>query len=395
MTKARTRKSGQSVSPPDPSAEGRVTPVPGDGDGRASMPPASGSPKRLARRSKTPPPPAAEAAERPSSADLQDKRRARRSRTPVPPSLGNLPPASDVTPPPPGRIPLELSPTPPPPAPPQVARAEDSAEPRAGRESGHDKAQTDAVTAKVAVLNDEHEVSVPPASDLDDRFFATHDHHHHDDHDDDHHHEVDGRAAHKMTAAAIKRRAQLAKYVKALVGIAALLCLVALVQAAIAKRRPQADPQAIAPAVATLGTSAANSQPTEEPRAVTPPAPAPEPVKPAESASEPAASPAASAAPEPAPSASAAPSAAPETDPKAAKEQKLRAKQFLERGKAAEAIEAADRAVALDPSDAESWLVLGAAYQEKGNVKEARRCYSECVKQGKGGFRGECAAMLR
>jgi hypothetical protein len=67
----------------------------------------------------------------------------------------------------------------------------------------------------------------------------------------------------------------------------------------------------------------------------------------------------------------------------------------LERGKIAASIAAGERSVALDPTDGEAWLVLGAAYQAQGNASEARRCYSACVQKGNRGPRRECAAMLR
>jgi len=67
----------------------------------------------------------------------------------------------------------------------------------------------------------------------------------------------------------------------------------------------------------------------------------------------------------------------------------------LERGKIAASIAAGERSVALDPTDGEAWLVLGAAYQAQGNANEARRCYSACIQKGNRGPRRECAAMLR
>lgn len=82
-------------------------------------------------------------------------------------------------------------------------------------------------------------------------------------------------------------------------------------------------------------------------------------------------------------------------DPDAAKADKKVARQNLERGKLADAIEAGERSVGADPTDGEAWLILGAAYQEKGNMTEARRCYRSCVEQGKRGPKSECAAMLR
>jgi Flp pilus assembly protein TadD len=84
-----------------------------------------------------------------------------------------------------------------------------------------------------------------------------------------------------------------------------------------------------------------------------------------------------------------------ETNPEQAKKEKITSRTSLERGKLADAIEAGERSVALDPTDGEAWLILGAAYQQKGNSKEARRCYKACVEQGKRGPRGECGAMLR
>jgi Flp pilus assembly protein TadD len=51
--------------------------------------------------------------------------------------------------------------------------------------------------------------------------------------------------------------------------------------------------------------------------------------------------------------------------------------------------------VALDPTDAESWLILGAAYQQQGNDKDARRCFGACIQKANRGPKRECAAMLR
>jgi Flp pilus assembly protein TadD len=91
----------------------------------------------------------------------------------------------------------------------------------------------------------------------------------------------------------------------------------------------------------------------------------------------------------------AAPAAAPEPDPIAARESKKVAQRALDRGKAAEAIEAGERSVALDPTDGDAWLILGAAYQQRGSAAEARRCFASCVRLGTRGPRSECAALLR
>jgi Flp pilus assembly protein TadD len=114
-----------------------------------------------------------------------------------------------------------------------------------------------------------------------------------------------------------------------------------------------------------------------------------------------------SAAPAPAPTdiapAAAAPTDTPQaaadpeapTDPAAAKEEKKAARRALESGNLNGAIEAGERAVAHDPADGDSWLLLGAAYQEKGRAAEARKAFTSCIKEGKRGAIGECRAMLR
>jgi Flp pilus assembly protein TadD len=71
------------------------------------------------------------------------------------------------------------------------------------------------------------------------------------------------------------------------------------------------------------------------------------------------------------------------------------AQRALDRGKFAEAIQAGEASVAADPTDAEAWLLLGAAYDSKGRGADARRAYQSCVQQGKRGPTGECAALLR
>jgi Flp pilus assembly protein TadD len=67
----------------------------------------------------------------------------------------------------------------------------------------------------------------------------------------------------------------------------------------------------------------------------------------------------------------------------------------LERGNVGASIAAGERSVALDPTDAESWLILGAAYQQQGNDHDARRCFVACMRNANRGPKRECAAMLR
>src|SRR5262249_22297995 len=76
------------------------------------------------------------------------------------------------------------------------------------------------------------------------------------------------------------------------------------------------------------------------------------------------------------------PAPAPTTDADArlVKQQALHA---FERGDVATALAAGQRATVLDPTDAESWLVLGAAQQQRGQDSQARRTFRECVKQAR------------
>jgi TPR repeat len=82
-------------------------------------------------------------------------------------------------------------------------------------------------------------------------------------------------------------------------------------------------------------------------------------------------------------------------DVRAAGEAKRRSQRALERGHLSAAVEAGRQSIALDPTDADAWLILGAAYQEQGHYAQARRCFSRCSKRAKRGARGECRALLR
>jgi Flp pilus assembly protein TadD len=79
----------------------------------------------------------------------------------------------------------------------------------------------------------------------------------------------------------------------------------------------------------------------------------------------------------------------------AAKQAKQEAEHALEKGRTTLAIEAGARAVALDPTDAEAWLILGAGYDQRGAYGEARRCFATCSHVATRGPRRECAALLR
>ncbi len=83
------------------------------------------------------------------------------------------------------------------------------------------------------------------------------------------------------------------------------------------------------------------------------------------------------------------------SNPEEARQERDRAKRALESGRLKEAITAGEHAVALDPTDADSWLYLGAAYQEQGDRGNANRCYRACLAQGTHGNKGECSMMMK
>jgi Flp pilus assembly protein TadD len=93
--------------------------------------------------------------------------------------------------------------------------------------------------------------------------------------------------------------------------------------------------------------------------------------------------------------ASAAPPEAPLAPAKTAAQEKRDCQVFLDRGAFPRAIEAGQRSVALDPSDGEAWLLLGAAYQATGRKGDAKRSFSACISQGKRGPIGDCKSMLQ
>ncbi|HLK35127.1 MAG TPA: hypothetical protein VKU41_00155 [Polyangiaceae bacterium] len=246
------------------------------------------------------------------------------------------------------------------------------------------------------------DASVPPVGDIDAHFFRSsrpppHSHDPSLDADD-----RDPRAALRMTKRAVERRAYLARYVTGAVAVAAALCVIALLKSAFG----HADDRPAGPPTSAHGSE---SKPLGAETAAVDPGPAfPAPVETVERtvAEAPAAKdpePPASNPPGAAgPTSAAAPSpgvpAAQEVDPPAVAPDpgaKPEARAALEHGRLGAAIEAGERSVAADPGDCEAWLILGAAYQQKGDWKDARRCYKSCVDEGVRGPKDECAAMLR
>jgi hypothetical protein len=90
-----------------------------------------------------------------------------------------------------------------------------------------------------------------------------------------------------------------------------------------------------------------------------------------------------------------APTATPPVPRDTAAGEKRRARAALEGGSLRKAVTAGERSVELDPTDAEAWLLLGAAYEMRGLASDARRAYSSCARQGRSGPVAECRAMLQ
>jgi hypothetical protein len=214
----------------------------------------------------------------------------------------------------------------------------------------------------------------------------------------------------------------LTRYVVSAVALSAVICVAAVVHATGMRAGATASREASAPSLAP-GTlvAAAAAQPPIEPTvapALTTDTVASSPVAPA--AAEPAQPPpevppaavegvvAPAAAPAPAlvgpalvgeiagpkPSSGGAATDEP-NDPHAALAAKQESQRALDLGKVALSIEAGERSVRLDATDAEAWLILGAAYLQHGGGAQARRSFTSCVQLAKRGPRNECAALLR
>jgi tetratricopeptide (TPR) repeat protein len=261
-----------------------------------------------------------------------------------------------------------------------------------------------ALTPHVGALPTPEEMSIPPVGDLAvepiaERFFSegeiavTH-----GATDDDDEWDQANKLARKSRPEVVQRRARFAKYVRWAVGGAAVVCLAALARTTMTPAKHASLPDAprgaaVAALVATEAAPAA-AAPAPEPKAATA-AVVQEPAAAAEAVQAPVQEKVD--APKVDVPAAEAPAAAPAvvTGDKTALQEKNDARRALERSKLGDAIAAGERSVALDPTDGEAWLLLGAAYQEKGAIGEARRCYNACLKEGKRGPVGECRAMLR
>ena len=231
---------------------------------------------------------------------------------------------------------------------------------------------------------------------------------------------LDPRSLQKMTAEAKARRQHLQRYVKWSVGAAAAVVALAVIRVG-TRGKPVIDPpppivhtamaatlpqegqheiqgQPAGGSFAGAQTQAAAAAPAQDPA---PQAQAAEPLQPAAQPAPEAvaqnAAPGAQPAAQAAETKAADPAAAPATDAptKSALQEKKDASKLLERGKVKDAIAAGERSVALDPTDGEAWLVLGAAYQQIGKNADARRCFTSCTKEAKRGPISECREMLQ
>lgn len=206
----------------------------------------------------------------------------------------------------------------------------------------------------------------------------------------------------KATPEARARRGELAKYVKAAVAVSAAILVIGFVKLRFFSA-PESDPNAARPAAAHVQEPAAlpvAEPPASEARPSPPPGPTP---GVAESPPDQKVDPAAATGdagkalqaktdePEPKPTAVPETTAVPE---KTAAQEKAAAQAALERNNAGAAISAGRRSVALDPTDAEAWLILGGAYQMQNRNGEAKAAFGSCVRQAKRGPVGECGQMI-
>jgi CheY-like chemotaxis protein len=68
---------------------------------------------------------------------------------------------------------------------------------------------------------------------------------------------------------------------------------------------------------------------------------------------------------------------------------------YLNRGENEQASDFAARAVAIDPTSSEGWIVLGAARQALGDSRGARDAYRKCAEVGRGAYVAECRRVAR
>lgn len=182
-------------------------------------------------------------------------------------------------------------------------------------------------------------------------------------------------------AAAARRRA-FSRHVMGVVALSVMLCIAAFVRSATGGSTTSAASSTVPDVVAVA----------EPPRVAPFQIPAAETASPAAPPSEAPAAAVDTAAV--ATAAAAAPTVVAELAPIPARAAREEARHALDRGAAAAAIAAGMQSVELDPTDAEAWLILGAAYQLAGKGAEARNAFYSCSKLAKRGDVGECRALV-
>jgi hypothetical protein len=188
---------------------------------------------------------------------------------------------------------------------------------------------------------------------------------------------------------AVARRRNLARYVMAAVAVCFMICVAAAVRAATVSRGDAPAPRAAyqAGAEPKEGDRRAVPEPARAPAEELPSAPAAPAVEALPSSTGEAAVETATAA--------AGQTSEPASNPVDARAAKRVAQQTLERGDAAASIAAARQSLEADPTDAETWLILGGAYQQRGDYRAAREAFAGCASKATRGPRGECRALLR
>ncbi|MFO0676089.1 MAG: tetratricopeptide repeat protein [Polyangiaceae bacterium] len=237
----------------------------------------------------------------------------------------------------------------------------------------------------LAVVTDEDDISIPPAPELDEGFFADGERASRasldgvsDTWNDD---IEDPRVVRRHSVAGRARRAKLTKYVQWSLAFAAMLCFAAGIRGSFGRTSTDgaersalaATPMAlaVAPPTEVVLPSSVEGRPFDA-------------VKVAAKAEE----------VPPVPALDETPAPAEETAPVDARAEKKAARVALEKGAAALAIASAKKSVDADGTDAEAWLLLGAAYQETGRARDARQAFQSCAKEAKVGPISECRALL-
>lgn len=282
----------------------------------------------------------------------------------------------------------------------QVAR-DDAREARAARVIEEDARDARAATAAaVAAAEDQaDDTSIPPVDVEAEQFFAKGEsaaslphlwggEAEHEELDEPHADHV-----RRASPAVLARRAKLRRVTQRVVGVLALIALVGLGKAVLTGAPSAELPlQSVAHAAAALPQAA---QPVQEAPKAPPPVvnvavnalsaaaiPPPEPLALEERVAEPLKA--------EEPTAKPADPAAPASDAKA---DKKAAQHAIDRGDNKGAVEAGERALEADPTDAETWLIVGAAYQQMGQGAKAHKAFSSCASKSTHGPKGECAAL--